>query len=337
MTTATPDAILATQLDAVTARLGLGTTVPGSLVRLTGGASYETWSFDAHDGATAHPLILRRVPADRPAASEQVGPETEARLFIAARAHGVPEPRIHHILTEADAMGQGFIAERVAGETLARKILRDPRFAPARGRLAWQCGEILARIHAIPLAQLPPLDTAFAPQRMAALEADYRGLQVDRPVFELAFRWLRDHAPPVLSRPVLVHGDFRNGNLIIDETGIRTVLDWELAHLGDPLEDLGWLTVNSWRFGQRDLPAGGFGTVAQLIDGYHSGGGPRVDPQAVLYWRVMGSLSWGIKCHQMALPVAQGAALSVERAMIGRRVSECELDLLDMLGKGATQ
>ena len=105
----------------------------------------------------------------------------------------------------------------------------------------------------------------------------------------------------------------------------------ELAHLGDPAEDLGWITVNSWRFGNRHKDVGGFGTVDQLLQGYTDAGGISVEGHEILYWRVMGSLSWGIKCQSMALPVSDGAPVSVERAMIGRRVSETELDLLDLL------
>jgi aminoglycoside phosphotransferase (APT) family kinase protein len=309
MTVAAPADFLARRLDALTRSLSLGDVVPGSLARLTGGASYETWAFTVEGGDGPLPLILRRMPADAVPASEQVGPETEAQLFIAARENGVSEPMIHHVLTPADAIGRGFIAERVAGETLAGRILREPQYAEARRRLAWQCGETLARIHAIALTRLPELETQFAQQRIAALEADYRGLGVARPVFELALRWLHDHMPEQPASPVLVHGDFRNGNLIIGETGVRAVLDWELAHLGDPAEDLGWITVNSWRFGNRDLVVGGFGTIEQLLDGYTHAGGRPIGPAAVVYWRVAGSLSWGIKCHQMSLPPLPGAAM----------------------------
>jgi aminoglycoside phosphotransferase (APT) family kinase protein len=215
MTAVAPADFLEPRLDALTRSLSLGGVVPGSLARLTGGASYETWAFTVTGGEAPLPLILRRMPADALPASEQVGPETEAQLFIAARENGVSEPLIHHVLTPADAIGRGFIAERVPGETLARRILRDPQYAEARQGLAWQCGGTLARIHAIALSRLPMLETQFAAQRIAALEADYRGLAVARPVFELALRWLHDHMPEQPGKPVLVHGDFRNGNLII--------------------------------------------------------------------------------------------------------------------------
>ena len=77
-----------------------------------------------------------------------------------------------------------------------------------------------------------------------------------------------------------MHGDFRHGNLIIGPDGVRAVLDWELAHLGDPMEDLGWICVNSWRFGEIDKPVGGFGTREELFAGYEAAG-RRVDPERV--------------------------------------------------------
>ena len=92
-------------------------------------------------------------------------------------------------------------------------------------------------------------------------------------MFELALQWLKRHRPPEPARLSLVHGDFRNGNLMVDDDGLRAVLDWEMAHLGDPMEDLGWICVNSWRFGRHELPVGGFGTREQLFAGYVEAGG----------------------------------------------------------------
>lgn len=320
------------RIDRVLWRHGLGALAPGDPIRLTGGASYETWSLDVVGRDGLLPMILRRMPQDVPPASEQVGPEAEAMLFQSARAYGVPEPVIHHVLTDADDLGRGFFAERIAGETLARRVLRDDRFATVRPHLAYECGVILARIHKVDTATLPPLETLFAREMIERLHTEYLRLGVARPVFALAFRWLRQHCPAARHPARLVHGDFRNGNLIFGSEGIRAVLDWELAHLGDPAEDLGWISVNSWRFGNRNLDVGGFGTVDQLLRGYSDAGGVPIAKCDILFWRVMGSLSWGLKCHAMALPVQDGSPIVVERAMIGRRVSETELDLLDLLG-----
>jgi hypothetical protein len=128
----------------------------------------------------------------------------------------------------------------------------------------------------------------------------------------------------------VVHGDFRTGNLLVDRRGLAAVLDWELAHLGDPLEDLGWFCVRAWRFGS-PKPAGGFGTRARLVAAYEAHGGGPVDPAVLRWWEVMGTLSWGVICLIQAATHLSGASRSVELAAIGRRVAETELDLLRLL------
>jgi aminoglycoside phosphotransferase (APT) family kinase protein len=128
----------------------------------------------------------------------------------------------------------------------------------------------------------------------------------------------------------LLHGDFRHGNLIIGPDGVRAVLDWELAHIGDPMADLGWLCVNSWRFGQIDKPVGGFGQIADLMAGYEAGGG-KPDLARITFWQTLGSLRWGVMCLGMLASYESGDNRSIERAMIGRRTSETEIDLMRLL------
>jgi aminoglycoside phosphotransferase (APT) family kinase protein len=189
---------------------------------------------------------------------------------------------------------------------------------------------VLAGIHGLDLAQLPELRRMTAAKEIAELERDYRSFDWPRPVFELALRWLRDHDPGPSEQNTLVHGDFRHGNLIIGPDGVRAVLDWELAHTGDPMEDLGWICVNSWRFGEIDKPVGGFGAREELFSGYEAAGG-RADPARVKFWEVMGTLRWGVMCCGMMQHFRLGPEHSVERAMIGRRSSETEIDLLRLL------
>jgi len=218
----------------------------------------------------------------------------------------------------------------VAGETLGRRIVGDTSLAPARGDLARQCGQALARIHAIDAGRLPPLRVAPARDEVAHYAARHRSHGSLRPVFELALHWLQRHLPADPPRLSLVHGDFRNGNLVVDAGGLQAVLDWEMAHLGDPMEDLGWICVNSWRFGRPELPVGGFGTREQLFGGYVEAGG-QLRADAVHFWEVFGTLKWGVICEGMAHAYLSGAEPDVERAAIGRRASETEIDLLELL------
>jgi len=274
---------------------------------------------------------MRRIRADILPSDMTVGPECEATLIRRAGECGVPAPGVCHILEPGDDLGRGFLSHRIEGETLARRILRNSDFADIRPKLAFQCGAILARIHAVPLDGLPPLRTRFAAGQLDDLYESYRSFGGGSAVFEVAFRWLRDHLPPEAATRKLVHGDFRHGNLIIGPDGVRAVLDWELGHFGDPAEDLGWITVNSWRFGGIDKPVGGFGHVEEMLEGYRSAGGEAIDAGRVLYWRTLGTLRWGLICRRMASVPRAGMPITVERAMIGRRISETELDLLDIL------
>ena len=241
---------------------------------------------------------------------------------------GVPSPRVLHVLQPEDELGTGFIMQRVEGETIARKILRDEQFASARPMLARQLGKVIAGIHGLPRVEIAQACAQMtSTKEIAELEREYRSFDWPRPVFELALRWLRDHDPGPSAEVTLVHGDFRHGNLIIGPDGVRAVLDWELAHLGDPMEDLGWICVNSWRFGEIDKPVGGFGSREELFAGYEAAG-RKVDPARVKFWEVMGTLRWGVMCCGMMQRFRTGPDHSMERAMIGRRSSETEIDLL---------
>ncbi|WP_029587205.1 phosphotransferase family protein [Bradyrhizobium sp. URHD0069] len=312
-----------------------GATGVVEAVRLSGGASQETWSFDiVHPNGTVG-AILRRAPQGYGAApGRAAGLGAEAALMQLAYDAGVPSPRVLHVLQPQDELGIGFIMERVDGETIPRKILRDDRFAQARPKLAHQLGKVLGGIHGLDPAQLPELRRMTAAREIAELERDYRSFDWPRPVFELALRWLRDRDPGPSQEVTLVHGDFRHGNLIIGPDGVRAVLDWELAHLGDPMEDLGWICVNSWRFGEIDKPVGGFGAREELFAGYEAAG-RSVDPERVKFWEVMGTLRWGVMCCGMMQRFRMGPEHSVERAMIGRRSSETEIDLLRLLAPRA--
>lgn len=312
-------------LEALAPRLSPGATTAVDARRLSGGASLETWAFDLDDGT---PLILRRRPPTARPSDNALPLATEAALLAAVGRGGAPAPQVVHVCAPGDGLGEAYVMNRLEGETLGKRIVRDQAFAGVRPGLARRCGAVLAAIHATPLDDLPPLTTFDAAGELARYEAIYRDLGARRPVFEAAFRWLEDRAPP-LERPVLVHGDFRNGNLMIGpREGLVGVLDWELAHLGDPAEDLGWICVNSWRFGEWRRPVGGFGDYQDLLDGHAAAGGGPVTLDRLLFWQALGSLKWGVMCLMMYFSFASGADRSIERAMIGRRASEAEIDLV---------
>jgi len=299
------------------------------LRRIPGGASQEIWTLEAAGSGLRRRLVLRRQPAGA-AYPGKITLEIEAELMRLAEAAGVPTPHIIHVLTPADGLGNGYFMDYVEGEGLGHRIVRSDAFAAIRPKLAFQIGGILARMHAVDPALLPVLPRSSAASAVAAMQETCRRIDQPRPVFELCFRWLRERLDRDAAAPTLVHGDFRNGNMIVGPDGVRAVLDWELAHLGDPISDLGWLCVNSWRYGEIDKPVGGFGSREDLFAGYEEGG-RKADPDRVMFWEVMGTLRWGIMCCGMMQRFRSGPDHSMERAMIGRRSSETEIDLLRLL------
>lgn len=304
---------------------------------LSGGAVQETWAFTAETASGDRRLILRRERGQlRASRSHGIDLTTEAAIVRLAEAGGVPAPHVHHVLGPGDGLGDGFVMDFIEGETIPRKILRDEAYAAMRKELAAECGAVLARIHGLDLGALAPIEALQPRDAIARIRADYEALDAPGPVSELAFRWLEDHMPPDLDQLVLVHGDFRNGNLLVDPGGLRAVLDWEGAHAGDPHEDLGYIAITSWRFGEIDRPVGGFGTREDLYAAYERVSGTTVSPERARFWEVAFTLNWGIQCGQMARQFLDGTDASVERGAIGRRRSETELDLLRMLdGEGA--
>ena len=325
------DEVFGRALQVMTARIVPGADGIASLRRLSAGATLQTWSFDAMaDGQLRHPLILRRSPGGL-RSTESLSLEVEAELIRALAGSGVPVPTVVHTLTPVDGLGDGFLMTRIEGETIARKILRDPQYAVIRPRLTAQFGAILGALSRVDTARLPPLPFKPAEIILARLSSRYEKDGVARPVFDLAMRWLRQNAPAELAQYRLVHGDFRNGNMIIGSDGVRAVLDWEVAHIGDPAEDMAWICAPPWRFGELDRPVGGLGSRQELFEAYEATTGERVDPARVHYWEVLGSLRWGVSCASMLDWFTSGRDQTVERAMIARRVSENELDLMRIL------
>lgn len=294
------------------------------IARVTAGASKSIWTFVATVDGEDRELVLRRDPieAQRPENMAQ-----EAAVIRAAGDAGVPVPQIVDA-GDADAglCAPFIIMSRVHGETLPQRNLRDPHIQRNPERLAEDLGRAIAQIQRVPVDCSP---TIAYHDDVAKFEADYRagGLL---PAMEIGWRWLHENPAPRRDR-VFVHGDFRHGNLMINEGRLAAVLDWELPHIGDPMEDIGWVSTKAWRFGYPEV-VGGFGPVGALLDGYESVAGWRPDEREVLWWSVFGSIRWGTMCRRQAARTLVGDEDSLELALIGRRVAENEFDVLVALG-----
>lgn len=303
----------------------LGDVTVENLRALTGGASRTTWAFDAvADQRRA--LILRTGPPD----DVHAGMELEAAVQQRAAAAGAPVPHIVAADNSTAALGNPYlICDAIAGETIVRRIYRTLDDT-GRARLLEQCAQALAAIHraGTDVPDLAGFDDLGEWRNRLDEMSDTTA------TFEWAFRWLAANRPPP-SPHVLVHGDFRMGNLIVDESGLAAVLDWELVHIGEVYEDLAWFCIRAWRFGAaEDLGAGGLGSVESFLAAYEAAAGTELDRDVFRWWLTVATLRWGVICRFQAERHLSGMTPSVELAAIGRRVAETEWDVLDLLTGG---
>jgi aminoglycoside phosphotransferase (APT) family kinase protein len=319
----------------------IGRTFPGAQLidvqQLTAGASQQTFRISVRhrEGHEANYALRRAQPGLERSSYGQVSPSVEAELLELASSAHVPVPKVIEPLHLTDGLGDGYLMEWLQGETMGQRIVKLPELQSARENLAFECGQALARIHAIEVTdRLREVLHSVAPEDLVqeTWEA-YITLETPQPMIDFTAQWLLRNLP-AQSDSTLVHGDFRNGNLMVAEQGITAVLDWELCHLGDPMRDLGWLCVNSWRFGRRDLPVGGFGTVDELVAGYEAQAGTCIDRDALHFWEVFGSFWWSVTTLGMAQTWRTGETPSVERPVIGRRSSEAQMDCVHLLIPG---
>jgi aminoglycoside phosphotransferase (APT) family kinase protein len=294
-------------------------------VRVVGGVSHHTWMFEM-PGRPVRERVLRGEPPGT-GWPTTLGREVEA--LRAAAAAGVPVPALLEAGTHPE-LGSFIVVARVPGDVSPRRVSRRYAGGPRAARLTRQLGATLARIHAIDASACPGLLEYDALDRVrAAVES----LPIASPAFEFALRRLTQDRPRQRP-PVVVHGDFRLGNLVVDENGLAAVLDWEAVHLGDPMEDVGWLCMRAWRFGGRP-PVGGLGELAELAEGYESASAAGASlPLAELpWWMTLATMRWGADCLQLAQRHLDGTESSLELAVIGRRFYETEYDAMRLVAR----
>ena len=302
-----------------------------NLEPLTGGASKEIWKFEVSNAKQSTKMILRRGSGiEGPLAIKTAD---EARIQKEVIKVGAPVPIILAVSKNEEELGDSYIMHFVEGESIARKILRDKEYKKALPILAYQCGEAIAKIHNVDINNFSFLPKKPAEDQLEDLYSTYQSFEQPSPVFEYAYLWLKEQDFGNFQES-LVHGDFRLGNIIVNADGLQSIIDWELAHIGNPLQDLGWVCGNSWRFGKNDKVVGGFGELEDLLEGYNSVSKLKVNKEMVKCWQVFGTFRWGVICLIQAYAHLNGTINSIEKAAIGRRVSETEIDIVDLLFLG---
>jgi|TARA_B100001094_G_scaffold333269_1_gene410031 aminoglycoside phosphotransferase (APT) family kinase protein len=296
------------------------------LVPLSGGASAEINKIILDSGIE---YILRR-SAFKSNSPLAISKSVESNIQREVLKLGAPVPKIIFDFNEKNEIGEGYVMQYISGETIPRKILRDKNFDSCRNKLLFQIGSALAKIHSTPINNLTDVKKISFHDSLDNLYKIYLSFDKSQPVFDLAFKYLKKIEIESFDN-VLVHGDFRLGNFIISEKGLESIIDWELAHIGNPIEDLAWLCVKSWRFGNINQRAGGLGSVENLLNGYNSVSDLVINNFQLNLWQMFGTLKWGIICMVQTFAHLSGDIKSIEKAAIGRRVSETELDLMEMM------
>ena len=299
------------------------------------GGSNRTILFDLLDGGTRRRLVSRQETYTLET-SPFLSPEDQFRILEVGFKYGlaVPEPIVE--FDSQDNLGRGHVVSFVEGETLPKRIVKDPAFSDARSVFPQQAGEFLARLHRIPVEEvafLAKVDDSNNPLEAQKQRYDY--YSEPHPVLDYAFDWLLENRPKNSERR-LVHGDFRIGNMLIDSHGLRAVLDWECAYLGDPIADLGWLSTPAWRFGALEKPMGGISEAAPLYRAYEKNGGEPVNEDTVRWWQIFGSLRWAVINIMQVHGHRVGGRRSPAFAACGRNTALIEYDLLQGISGNLT-
>lgn len=305
-----------------------------NLDRASAGARRHNLLFNAFKGAEDIPLVATIMPTPD---IEDLPMDVEASLLDFAREAGVPAPRLVGVTTDPSYVGGSmFITHRVFGESIPRRILRLSESQVGLGdRIVRQCGEALGRLHKFPTDTIdsrierPKLGDP-AQKALDDLIEDHSLLPQPSPTITMALSWLSRNKPEIPEALSLVHGDLRNGNIAVDDKGLVAIYDWEIAHLGDPMEDLAWLCVRAWRFRQDEKEVGGLSDRDILFQGYNLAGG-QIDLARFRWWKLLRSVWWGVGLAKQAAEHLDGSFRSIVMAASGRRVAELEYDILMLL------
>jgi aminoglycoside phosphotransferase (APT) family kinase protein len=265
------------------------------------GSSRVTWlvELETPDGATRS-LVLRHDSGDGPLSGTEIDLAHEARIYRALATHPVRIPRL---VAEA-ADGCTLLVERAPGS----EGLADLS-ASARGEVERDFGRALAELHAVDPAGLDlgelPRPASAAEHALCELRRWERLAREHVPepsrVVRFALEWLGEHPPTRCDRSVLCHGDTGVGNFLHDGRRVTALLDWEFAHLGDPLDDLAWVLVRSHVTGGEPW--------REALASWSACAGLPLDAARIAWYRALVLLRMAISCEIALAHVAAGGAM----------------------------
>lgn len=297
-----------------------------NLSRIPGGASRETWMFDAAwegpNGPETEAFVLRKDP---PASLLETDRETEYAFYSTFWGSKVPVPRMRWLEPDGSILGGPFfIMDRILNVESNTKAPQSPPYLAVQAELARNMYEILGAIATFDWHGTPAESVAAAPSADGAWkkELDHWEAIIDaqelspQPIIRAAIRWLKANPPPPAQRVSVVHGDYRVGNFLFRPDGsIHGIVDWEMAHLGDPLEDLAWSLNESWQWARNGRP-GGIVDRPDAIALWEQFSGMKADLVALQWWEVF--------CHVKC----QGIWLTGARSFQEGRTNELILPMV---------
>jgi len=304
---------------------------------LIGGACQENFKVELkHEGKELKLALRSDAARSLPGSLKR---RDEFQVIEAAVKAGVRTPPARWLSPSLLREGaDAYFLDWAPGEAIGRRIVREKELETARSRLPAELAQSLARLHTVRPTDAAALPLGKPPERpslaaIAACRAQLDKLPVPFPAVELGLKWLEQRAP-AKEDVVLVHGDFRTGNFLVTQNGLAAILDWEFSHWGSPYEDLAWISVRDWRFGRIDKPIGGFAKRDHFYTAYQAAGRPKVDPELILWWEIMGNLRWAIGSAYQGERYLSGEERDLELIAIARRAVEMEWEALRLIRRG---
>ncbi|RKG37439.1 phosphotransferase family protein [Acinetobacter rongchengensis] len=299
---------------------------------MSGGAIQENWLLQDQTFS----LVLRKNAESGVAVSS----DRKQEYLLLERLYqcGIKVPQVLYFEKASSLLNSDFfIMKKIEGVTEGHKLVRISD-QEKRKKIIQDIGHQLALIHAIQSDQAletlfeKPNTEHYLKRKLDAFIEQLDCLQRSRPVLEYAIQWMKKNQPKV-DDLVLVHGDFRTGNIMIEDDYVSGILDWEFTEWGDRREDIAWFTAKCWRFGQDQNVAGGIGSYKDFMTAYAEKSEIYIPEFEMKFWHVLAHVRWTIIAMQQSNRNDDMQKPSLELALTEFMVPRLEKNILDLLGE----